>query len=357
MENTASTSSTCERKRKMSSSNISHDPDLFAPKRYSPFNMFKNTPKERKEERRNILKITSKKLKAIEDPEKFLRRSVLVNNQYRRLRKEMIDEKKYGYSNVAPPPNPARETSVIVSEHQSTSTSQALSTDKTMECDSNMSVENKSVCDIQCDREIDVDSQNDTVCDKKPDHVNNCLPYFNGVPENDQEATLDPASDTFKNDKFGEPMNINVDSRDTDDNTYHQQSNHNLDMLVEYNSPMPSDRVPSKEAEMITNHSFSDLYKVTAHQVHDLDTCPRNSDNDMKTYPIDDKRFTTTNMEDLIVDNSSEKITDGGDKLTDRDRQILSGIDEIFNKLYNVLAEVDADLNTHRSIATEVQVC
>ena len=80
-------------KRKLASDHFTHDPDC-PPKRLSPF---LNTPKQRRDERRKILKIASGKLRAIDDPEQFLRRSVLLNNQYRRLREDMIDEKKYGY--------------------------------------------------------------------------------------------------------------------------------------------------------------------------------------------------------------------------------------------------------------------
>merc|ERR1719414_1681718 len=58
---------------------------------------FLNTPKQRRDERRKVLKMAATKLRAIDDPEHFLRRSVLLNNQYKRLRDDMLDEKKYGY--------------------------------------------------------------------------------------------------------------------------------------------------------------------------------------------------------------------------------------------------------------------
>ncbi|KAL5008530.1 hypothetical protein ScPMuIL_014111 [Solemya velum] len=61
------------------------------PKRISPF---LNTPKERKEERRKVLKISIQKLKQVEDPEHFLRRSVLINNTLKKVQKEMREEKK-----------------------------------------------------------------------------------------------------------------------------------------------------------------------------------------------------------------------------------------------------------------------
>ncbi|XP_071161643.1 uncharacterized protein [Mytilus edulis] len=63
-------------------------------KRISPF---LNTPKERKEERRKVLKITVQKLKLIDDPEHFLRRSVLINNTLKKVQKEIRDEKAKSY--------------------------------------------------------------------------------------------------------------------------------------------------------------------------------------------------------------------------------------------------------------------
>ena len=66
-------------------------------KRISPFH---NTPKERKDERRKILKMSIQKLRQMEDPEFFLTRSVLINNTLKRLQQEIRDEKQYqGYKN------------------------------------------------------------------------------------------------------------------------------------------------------------------------------------------------------------------------------------------------------------------
>lgn len=59
-------------------------------KRISPF---LNTPKEKKDERKKILKISIKKLKYIEDPETFLRRTVLLNNTMKRLQREVREDK------------------------------------------------------------------------------------------------------------------------------------------------------------------------------------------------------------------------------------------------------------------------
>lgn len=66
-------------------------------KRISPFH---NTPKERKEERRKILKMSIQKLRQMEDPEYFLTRSVLINNTLKKLQQEIREEKQYqGYKN------------------------------------------------------------------------------------------------------------------------------------------------------------------------------------------------------------------------------------------------------------------
>lgn len=66
-------------------------------KRISPFH---NTPKERKDERRKILKMSIQKLRQMEDPEYFLTRSVLINNTLKKLQEEIREEKQYqGYKN------------------------------------------------------------------------------------------------------------------------------------------------------------------------------------------------------------------------------------------------------------------
>ena len=64
------------------------------PKRVSPF---LNTPKQRKDERKRILRLSVYKLREMEDPESFLRKSVLINNVLRRLHKEIREEKR-GYA-------------------------------------------------------------------------------------------------------------------------------------------------------------------------------------------------------------------------------------------------------------------
>ncbi|XP_053403367.1 uncharacterized protein LOC128545917 isoform X2 [Mercenaria mercenaria] len=65
--------------------------EVYIPsKRVSPF---LNTPKERKDKRRKIINISTKKLKQLDDPETFLRRTVLVNNTMKRLQMELREEK------------------------------------------------------------------------------------------------------------------------------------------------------------------------------------------------------------------------------------------------------------------------
>lgn len=64
------------------------------PKRMSPF---LNTPKERKEERRKVLRISIQKFRQMEDPEHFLRRSVLINNTLKKVQKEIRDEKQKSF--------------------------------------------------------------------------------------------------------------------------------------------------------------------------------------------------------------------------------------------------------------------
>lgn len=67
------------------------DEIFIPPKRISPF---LNTPKERKDERRKLIKISVQKIKAIEDAELSLRRSVLINNTMKRVKSELRKETK-----------------------------------------------------------------------------------------------------------------------------------------------------------------------------------------------------------------------------------------------------------------------
>ena len=74
---------------------IDYDEDYDPrPKRISPFH---NTPKQRRDEKRKVLRMSIQKLHQIDDPELFLRRSVLINNMTKRMQKELREEKRYGY--------------------------------------------------------------------------------------------------------------------------------------------------------------------------------------------------------------------------------------------------------------------
>ena len=73
-------------KRKVSEIECDFEEILRPPKRISPFF---NTPKERKDEKRKILKLSVQKIKLIENAELCLRRSVLINNTMTRMRHEL----------------------------------------------------------------------------------------------------------------------------------------------------------------------------------------------------------------------------------------------------------------------------
>ena len=81
-------------KRKLESKDDVEDAEPVPCKRISPF---LNTPKQRKEERRKVLKLSIQKLKQMDDPENFLRRSVLINNTVKKMQKELRDEKRPCY--------------------------------------------------------------------------------------------------------------------------------------------------------------------------------------------------------------------------------------------------------------------
>ena len=67
-----------------------NDPcDYRAAKRLSPL---LNTPKQRKDDGRRILRLSAQKLHATPDPETCLRRSVLVNNTLLRIQRELRDD-------------------------------------------------------------------------------------------------------------------------------------------------------------------------------------------------------------------------------------------------------------------------
>ncbi|CAH1790636.1 unnamed protein product [Owenia fusiformis] len=70
--------------------------DWPKPKRPSILN---NTPKQRREEKRKILKMSVHKLRNIDDPETVLHKAVLINNTMKRMQREIREEKQ---NNVSP---------------------------------------------------------------------------------------------------------------------------------------------------------------------------------------------------------------------------------------------------------------
>ena len=79
-------------KRKLSVTNdtLFADGDDRMAKRISPFH---NTPIQKKETKRRILKISMRKMREIDCPETYLRRSVLINNLARSLQDDLKDDK------------------------------------------------------------------------------------------------------------------------------------------------------------------------------------------------------------------------------------------------------------------------
>lgn len=66
------------------------DDNPIPSKRISPF---LNTNKEKRDEKKKILKLSLKKLRKLDDPETFLRRAVLVNNTMKKIQSELREEK------------------------------------------------------------------------------------------------------------------------------------------------------------------------------------------------------------------------------------------------------------------------
>eukprot|EP00096_Caligus_rogercresseyi_P000156 TRINITY_DN1042_c0_g1_i2.p1 TRINITY_DN1042_c0_g1~~TRINITY_DN1042_c0_g1_i2.p1 ORF type:complete len:229 (-),score=89.35 TRINITY_DN1042_c0_g1_i2:377-1063(-) len=86
------------------SSHSEHEEDDFLLHRTirrsaKPLSMLGNKKFKAKEERKRVLKMSVSKLKDIEDPENFLRRSVLINNTLKRLQSEVRMEKS-GVKNI-----------------------------------------------------------------------------------------------------------------------------------------------------------------------------------------------------------------------------------------------------------------
>uniref|UniRef100_T1ITJ5 SERTA domain-containing protein n=1 Tax=Strigamia maritima TaxID=126957 RepID=T1ITJ5_STRMM len=67
--------------------------DLFFHQPAKKLSLLFNTKFYYKEERKRILKLSIGKLRQVDDPEVFLRRSVLINNTVRRLHRELREEK------------------------------------------------------------------------------------------------------------------------------------------------------------------------------------------------------------------------------------------------------------------------
>lgn len=68
------------------------DDDIFIPpKRISPF---LNTPKEKKDTKKKILNISVQKLSQIDNAEEILRKSVLINNTMKHMKRELRKDKK-----------------------------------------------------------------------------------------------------------------------------------------------------------------------------------------------------------------------------------------------------------------------
>lgn len=68
------------------------DDDIFIPpKRISPF---LNTPKEKKDTKKRILNISVQKLSQIDNAEEILRKSVLINNTMKHMKRELRKDKK-----------------------------------------------------------------------------------------------------------------------------------------------------------------------------------------------------------------------------------------------------------------------
>lgn len=80
-------------KRKLTNCDL--DDIYIPPKRISPF---LNTPKEKKDERKKILKLSIRKIKEIDNADLCLRKSVLIQNTVKRLQREMRHDKLTQYS-------------------------------------------------------------------------------------------------------------------------------------------------------------------------------------------------------------------------------------------------------------------
>lgn len=327
-DNSAGTSATMSgaKKRKLPLCTISPDPGYVAPKRFS---IFDNALKLRKEEWRNIMKITAKKLKAIDKPVHFLRRSILVNNLYRHLRKEMLDEKRHGYNNCYTPIS-QHETSGIVGGLTRPNSPVCKSRDNNCDLEANV----HSTCNAGLPNTMpDVNIQQGVTV--SPQNVKDALQDVNDMRILKQCKSMDEDSDMLDTDSCSSGRDL-----DAVNSILHRYSScvdiHNAVVSCQMNDTLPDNDQHIDEKYSIKNAS------------HQHDNATPSNDEHSQTCCMD----TGFNSSDSHSDDSSTS-----EKISERDRQILSGIDEIFNMLYSVLSEVDSDLDKHSAMVTEVQVC
>ena len=88
-----------------------------------------NTPKQRRDDKRRVLRISVQKLRQIDDPEHFLRRSVLINNTMKRMQREIRDEKCHGYGHFYRPQFP-----VVTSAYSAFESRETLHRNKFTHC-------------------------------------------------------------------------------------------------------------------------------------------------------------------------------------------------------------------------------
>ncbi|XP_013390409.1 uncharacterized protein LOC106158847 [Lingula anatina] len=84
-----------KRKLKLSREEQEEENDFIPPARTRRISPLDNTPKQRRDEKKKIYKMSVQKLRQIDDPEKVLHRAVLINNTMKRMQKEIRDEKKW----------------------------------------------------------------------------------------------------------------------------------------------------------------------------------------------------------------------------------------------------------------------
>jgi len=73
-----------------------------SPPKQRVYSMLHNTPKQHRNESKQMLRMAVKKLRAIDNPETNLCRSVLINNTVRRLRTDIKEQKRNGFQKTKP---------------------------------------------------------------------------------------------------------------------------------------------------------------------------------------------------------------------------------------------------------------